>query len=474
MDIPVCGKVFQEERKVSRTRVFAFLVICFGLLAGIAAQSSIAQDVPVSPSVGEAAVPGDAVLPGDPDINAVLVATGFRDPVNIANAGDGSGRLFVVERPGYISIITAEGEVLPEPFLSIPNLVKTDFLEQGLLGLAFHPDYENNGRFYVYFASYADNGALTLAEYQVSADDPNLADATTIRVLFQIADPYFNHNGGNLNFGPDGYLYVTIGDGGSAGDPYDNAQDMSNFFGTILRLDVDGGIPYAIPADNPFAAAGHPIIGQNRGEPAFYHPDGSPEIFVYGLRNAWQFSFDSATGDMYISDVGQGWWEEINLVPAGTSGQNFGWDHLEGTHCYPATATECQAFGTLPIAEYSHADGSCSITGIGVARSAALPTIDGVYLTSDWCSGKVWGVGMDESGNWVIQELMDTTLLITGAGEGEDGSLYFTSATAQFMRGYDANENPTGNVWMIVETSSLTGDEELAPAEPMAEATPEA
>jgi glucose/arabinose dehydrogenase len=459
---------------VSRVRIIAFLVICFGLLAGVAAQTSIAQDVPISPSVGEAAVPGDAVLPGDPDINAVLVATGFRDPVNMANAGDGSGRLFVVERPGFISIVTPEGEVLPEPFLSVPNLVKIDFLEQGLLGLAFHPDYANNGRFFVYYSSYSDNGALTLAEFKVSAEDPNLADPTSIRVLFQIADPFINHNGGSIHFGPDGYLYVAIGDGGAAGDPYDNAQDLSNFFGKILRLDVDNGDPYAIPSDNPFALAGRAIIGQARGEPAFYRPDGSPEIFVYGLRNPWQFSFDSQTGDMYISDVGQGWWEEINHVPAGTSGQNFGWDHLEGTHCYPATATECNPFGTLPVAEYSHADGSCSITGIGVARTEGLMSLDGVYITSDWCTGKIWGVGMDESGGWVIQELLDTTLLITGAGSGEDGALYFTSATAAFGRDYNPHENPTGNLWMIVETSSLDGSEELAPAEPAAEATPEA
>jgi len=459
---------------MSRIRVFAFLAICFGLLAGVVAQTGVAQDVPIAPSVGEAAVPGDAVLPGDPDINAVLVATGFRDPVNIASAGDGSGRLFVVERPGFISIITAEGEVLPEPFLSIPNLVKIDFLEQGLLSLAFHPDYANNGRFFVFFSSYSDNGAITVAEYTVSADDPNLADPTTIRILFQMSDPFINHNGGTLKFGPDGYLYVTIGDGGAAGDPYDNAQDLGNFFGKILRLDVDNGDPYGIPADNPFAKAGQTIIGQNRGEAAYYRPDGSPEIFVYGLRNAWQFSFDSATGDMYISDVGQGWWEEINFVPAGTSGQNFGWDHLEGTHCYPATATECQAFGVLPVAEFSHADGSCSITGIGVARNAALPTLDGVYLTSDWCSGKIFGVGRDEAGTWIIQELLDTTLLITGAGEGEDGSLYFTTATAAFGRDYNPNANPTGNVWLIVETSSLTGSEETAPLEPVAEATPEA
>jgi len=459
---------------MSRIRLFAFLAICFSLLAGVAVQSGIAQDVPVAPSVGEVAVPGDAVLPGDPDISAVLVATGFRDPVNITSANDGTGRMFVVERPGFISIITAEGEVLPEPFLSIPNLVKIDFLEQGLLGAAFHPDFANNGKFYVYYSSYSDNGALTLAEYTVSADNPDLADPLTIRVLFQIADPFINHNGGNINFGPDGYLYISIGDGGAAGDPYDNAQDLGNFFGKILRIDVDGGVPYAIPADNPFALAGQPIIGQARGEPAYYRPDGSPEIFVYGLRNPWEFSFDSATGDMYISDVGQGWWEEINFVEAGTSGQNFGWDHLEGSHCYPAVLTECQAFGVLPVAEYSHEDGSCSITGIGVARSEALPTLDGVYLTSDWCTGKIWGVGRDEAGTWMIQELLDTTLLITGAGEGEDGSLYFTSATAAFMREYNPHENPTGNVWMIVETSSLTGDEELAPLEPAGDATPDA
>ncbi len=468
------GRRFREELKVSRIRLFGMLAILVGLLAGVAAQSSVAQDTPIAPSVGEAAVPG-GTLPGNPEIQLVQVATGLVDPINVANAGDGSNRLFIIERVGPIRIMTPEGEVLETPFLDLTNTVKTDFLEQGLLGLAFHPDYANNGRFFVYYSDYSTNGAHTLAEYTVSADDPNVADPLSVRILFQIPDPYFNHNGGTIHFGPDGYLYVTIGDGGAAGDPFDNAQDLSKLHGKILRLDVDSDqMPYGIPEDNPFAAAGQPLVGAARGEPGYYHPDGAPEVFVYGLRNAWQFSFDSETGDMYIADVGQGMWEEINVVPAGTSGQNFGWDHLEGTHCYPAEVTECQAFGTLPVAEYSHEDGSCSITGVGVSRSEAGPTLDGIYFASDFCSGKVWGLAQDDGGTWQFQELLDTTLLVTGAGAGEDGALYVTSCSCVFGKDYDPYTQSEGILWMIVEAGSVPADATTAPLETPEAATPEA
>ena len=291
------------------------------------------------------------------------------DPINITNASDGSGRLFVIERTGTIRIIR-DGEVLPDPFLDIGNSVKTDFLEQGLLGLAFHPDYENNGRFFVYFSSYLANGAVTLQEYAVSAENPDVADPESARTLFSFADPYVNHNGGTIKFGADGYLYIAIGDGGLAGDPWDNAQDLSNVFGKILRIDVDSEeMPYGIPEDNPFADSGRPLYGAEFEEPGRYHPDAAREIWSYGLRNPWQFAFDRETGDIYIADVGQNYWEEINFAEAGVGGQNWGWDLLEGTHCYPADVTECQPFGvrrwpsmtTAPAAARSPA--SVSIAG---------------------------------------------------------------------------------------------------------------
>jgi len=448
-----------------RRHAFVFIAFLVAFGGSFSVFSATAQD-----QAATAAQPGGD-LPGDPSVELVQIADGLIDPINVASAPDGSGRLFVLERVGFIRIIQ-DGEVLEEPFLDISEEVKTDFLEQGLLGLAFHPDYANNGRFFIYYSDYSTNGALTLAEYAVSADDPNKADPLSVRILFQIPDPYFNHNGGTIAFGPDGMLYVAIGDGGAAGDPYDNAQDLSNWFGKILRLNVDGAAPYEIPEDNPFAQAGQPLVGAARGEPGRYHPDGSPEIFVYGLRNPWQFSFDSETGDMFIADVGQGMWEEINHVPAGESGHNFGWDHLEGTHCYPADVTECQAYGTMPVAEYSHQDGSCSITGIGTSRSETAASLAGIYFASDFCSGKVWGLIQDGE-TWQFQEMLDTTLLVTGAGRGEDGTLYVTSCSCVFGKAYDPYTESQGVVWKIVEASAVTGDDTTAPLEAPA-ASPEA
>lgn len=454
-----------------RVRLAAVFVIMFSIFVGLSYRGATAQDLPESPSVGDAAQP-DGAIPGDPQIQLVQVADGLADPVNVTNAGDGTGRLFVVERPGAIRIIQ-DGEVLADPFLDISNTVKSDFLEQGLLGLAFAPDYATSGRFFVYYCDYSSNGGLTLTEYHVSADDPNVADPATARILFQKADPYINHNGGTIKFGPDGYLYISIGDGGLAGDPYDNAQDLSNFFGKILRIDVNSDqLPYGIPADNPYANAGQPLTGAQYQEPGRYHPDGSPEIFVDGLRNPWQFAFDSETGDLYIADVGQNVWEEVNVVPAGTSGQNFGWDHLEATHCYPADVTACETYGTLPVAEYEHQDSSCSITGIGVYRGDAYASLDGIYFNSDYCSGTVWGLKQDESGAWQYQELLQTDLQVTGAGQGEDGALYLTSCECTYGRDYDPLANPSGAIWQIVEADKVPADATVAPFTPPA-ATPE-
>ena len=241
---------------------------------------------------------------------------------------------------GHIRILEQDGTLLEEPFLDIAEDVKIDFLEQGLLGLAFHPDYQNNGRFYVMYADYATNGDLFVVEYTVS-DDPNQADPDSRRLLLAFSDdPYVNHNGGDIQFGPDGYLYVAIGDGGLAGDPYENAQDISSFYGKVHRIDVDTATeehPYGIPDDNPYAASSAvDPAGFAIRDPGRYHPDARPEIWAWGLRNPWQFSFDPENGDLYLTDVGQNAWEEINYQAAGTEGgQNYGWDWLEGTHCYP-------------------------------------------------------------------------------------------------------------------------------------------
>ncbi|MBW3634005.1 MAG: PQQ-dependent sugar dehydrogenase [Chloroflexi bacterium] len=337
---------------------------------------------------GGAALP-DGTLPGNPSIQLVKVADGLIDPVNAASPNDGSGRIFVVERVGYLRIIEQDGTVLEEPFLDIATTVKIDFLEQGLLGVAFHPDYANNGRFYVFYSDYRTQGDHFLVEYTVSADDPNVADPDSARVLFAFEDPYVNHNGGTIHFGPDGYLYVGIGDGGLAGDPFDNAQDLATPLGKLLRIDVDapteGGAAYGIPAGNPFTGQLLPMAeARDLAQTDAYHPEARPEIWAYGLRNPWQFSFDPANGDLYIADVGQNAWEEINFQPADSNGgQNYGWDFLEGAHCYPPEEAACGLVGTLPVAEYSHAEGDCSITGMGVYRGEASAALDGIYFNTD-------------------------------------------------------------------------------------------
>jgi len=343
----------------------------------------------------------------------------------------------LVERRGQIRIVDADGAVLDEPFLAIADLVESGGMEQGLLGLAFHPDFANNGRFFVYYSAIED-GALTLAEYAVSAEDPARADPESARVLLAIDDPFSNHNGGELEFGPEGYLYVAVGDGGGAGDPVGNGQNLGTLLGTILRIDVDNGDPYGVPADNPFVDT----------------EDAAPEIFAYGLRNPWQFSFDAVTGDLLMGDVGQGAWEEINLIPAGTGGLNFGWPIMEGAHCY--RSSDCEVVGELPVAEYSHADtGGCSIIGLGVARSAEQPALDGVYFVADWCSGRFYGLARDDSGAWVFPELFATSLRVLGGGNGEDGAVYFTSESFDGASG--------GVLWKLVEADTLTGDEVTPP-----------
>ena len=440
-------------------------------------------------------VEAGGTLPGNPSIQLVQVAGELVDPINFSNAGDGSGRLFVVERIGRIRIIDKDGTLVEEPFLDIQENVKTDFLEQGLLGVAFHPNYKENGLFYVYYADYTTNGNLFLVQYKVSDDDPNKADPDSAKLIFTIeADPYVNHNGGTVHFGPDGYLYWTTGDGGLAGDPYDNAQNIRNHYGKVHRIDVNdtGDLPYKVPADNPFAASSavNPS-GFAIQNPADYHPGAMPETWAYGLRNPWTFSFDPQTGDLYIADVGQNAWEEINFQAAGTpGGQNYGWDWLEGSHCYPETVSECprSQVGVLPVAEYNHSQGDCSISGLGVYRGQESPTLDGIYFNSDFCSGRIWGLKRDDSGAWVYQQLLDTELLVTGGGNDEAGNVYLTACSCVFDRTYDPFENPQGTLWRVVqadkvpqgaataapETAATPQDEEQATESSAAEATPAA
>lgn len=341
------------------------------------------------------------------------LASGISNLTDIQNPGDGSGRLFLVEQSGRIRIFSG-GQVSATPFLDVSSL--TFFSgEQGLLGLAFHPQYATNGIFFIHYTSSQNvsPGSFSrtvIARYHVSSD-PNVAD-TAGQILLTQDQPFSNHKGGQIRFGPDGFLYIALGDGGSGGDPLDNGQNLNTMLGKLLRIDVNNfaSSTYAIPPNNPFAASAR------------------PEIWAYGLRNPWRFSFDRLNGDLFVGDVGQGLYEEVNYQPAGTpGGRNYGWRRMEGMHCYDALPS-CD-FGTLPVMEYSHSFG-CSITGGFRYRGAALPALAGVYLFADYCSGVIWGAAPDATGIWRATRLTSTSLNISAFGEDASGELYIADYTA--------------------------------------------
>jgi glucose/arabinose dehydrogenase/plastocyanin len=413
-------------------------------------------------------------LPGNPEVALVKVTDGLVDPITVSAPNDGSGRLFVVERVGRIRIVDEGGQLLPTPFLDITPTVKIDFLEQGLLGLAFDPDFEENGYFYINYTDWRTNGDTFIVRYTVSDDNPNVADPESARVLLTFDQPYVNHNGGTIHFGPDGYLYIATGDGGLAGDPYDNAQNRREFLGKLLRIDVSGidelGVPYFVPEGRwEFGRTLYSDVARTQAQTNQYHPAQRPEIYAYGLRNPWSFSFDPETGDIFVPDVGQNAWEEINYIPAGAEGDlNFGWDYLEGAHCYPPDE-ECAPVGILPVAEYANnEEEGCSITGIGVYRGEEFADLDGIYFASDFCSGKVWGLAPADAdalvkSDWTFSELLDTNLGVTGAGQGADGALYVTSCNCSFGRSYNPFDNATGVLWRIMPAGAVPDDAETAP-----------
>lgn len=420
---------------------------------------------------GPVAVPGDS-FPRDVSIQLVKVADGLVDPVNVVSARDGSGRLFVVERNGVIRIVQQDGQLVEEPFLDISEQVLSAFLEQGLYDVEFHPEFAQNGRFFVHFAELLRNGDSMIVEYTVSPDNPNVADPESARVIMQIDQPWANHNGGELAFGPDGYLYIGGGDGGWEGDPLGAGQDLSTLLGKILRIDVNtnDGRSYAIPQDNPFAAARAPrlvqLFGITEQEFSQIHTEARPEIWAYGLRNPWKFSFDRQTGDLYHPDVGQNHWEEINFQPADSpGGENYGWDFLMGSHCFPIEAETCAQVGVMPVAEYSHEEHSgCAIIGLGIYRGEESAAMDGIYFSGDYCSGKIWGLTRDEGGNWAYAELLDTNLQLTGSGEDEAGTLYVTTCNCNYG-GPAPVDNPPGSLWRLVVADQVPEGAETAAVE---------
>lgn len=356
--------------------------------SGGGGQSAPATTTPVTPPT---------VIPAT-SVSLTQVAGGFAGPVAITSAGDGSGRLFVVEQGGVVRIVR-NGAVAPQSFLNISSLV-TSGGEQGLLGLAFPPGFSARRNFYVNYINRTGVGNTVIARFAVGAD-PDQADPASRQELLTFAQPFANHNGGQLAFGPDGHLYIGSGDGGSAGDPLGNGQNTSTLLGKLLRLDVlSGASPYAIPAGNPFGS----------------------EVWAYGLRNPWRFSFDRQTGDLYLADVGQSLREEVDFQPAGSgAGANYGWNIMEGNLCF--LTPSCSSTGlTLPVVEYDHSLGNCSVTG-GYVYRGSNASLRGTYLYGDFCSGRIWGLRHNGIA-WENRLLLDSTLLISTFGEDEAGELY--------------------------------------------------
>jgi glucose/arabinose dehydrogenase len=341
-----------------------------------------------------------------PTIRSALVVSGVQAPTGIiATATVGDKRLFVLEQAGDIRILEANGVLDPTPFLDIRSKVQFNG-EMGLLGLAFSPQYQKNGYFYI---NYIDKEQNTIvARYSVTSHGGE-ADPTSEKVLFKLKQPYPNHNGGDLKFGPDGYLYIALGDGGSGGDPENRAQDKTSYFGKILRIDVNKGDPYAVPATNPFVK----------------EAGAKPEIWAYGLRNPWRISFDKKTGDLYIADVGQGLYEEIDIQKAGSKGgENYGWRCYEGFHAFKLDSCKDATAYTAPALEYDHQEKRCSVTGGYVYRGSRYIGLMGKYFYADYCNGELH-YAYQNKGKLVPTLALKTPYNITAFGQGSDGELYF-------------------------------------------------
>lgn len=334
--------------------------------------------VPASPSLTPAPVP--SFDPTGLRVELREIARGFTSPLGIATAGDGSNRVFVVEQGGTVRIVR-NGQVGARPFLDIADRISSGG-ERGLLGLAFHPSFPDDPRLFV---DYTDRtGDTQVSSFRVDPASPDVVDAGTEERLLHVKQPYPNHNGGALAFGPDGFLFISLGDGGSGGDPQGNGQSTDTLLAKILRIDVDrpsADRRYGIPNDNPFAAGG-----------------GKPEIWLTGLRNPWRMSFDRATGDLWIGDVGQASWEEVDVQRAGVpGGTNFGWNRMEGSHCYRPTSGCEEPSLVLPVTDYGH-DQGCTVIGGVVARGTDQPALTGGYLFADYCSGRVWAIDPSTNG----------------------------------------------------------------------------
>ena len=412
---------------VRRALPFAVAVILVAACGGPGPTPSATSDPSRPPSTTNPATPGSttggrpsaspvASPPAAPFDAAALRVTlepvvgGLSSPLGVVNAGDGSGRIFVVEQAGVVRIVR-DGNLVERPFLDITDRVRSGG-ERGLLGLAFHPDFPADPRLFV---DYTDGeGRTQIASFTLDAADADRADpASEVAILTQ-RQPYANHNGGAVAFGPDGYLYIAFGDGGSGGDPHGNGQSLETVLGKIVRIDVspsEGAVnAFAVPPDNPF-------VGRDGANDA---------IWLLGLRNPWRMSFDRATGDLWIGDVGQNAWEEIDVARAGVGGTNYGWNRMEGSHCFrPRSGCEDPAL-TLPVTEYAHEVGGCTVIGGAVYRGAAQPLLAGGYLFGDYCSGLMWAIDPATDGPVEPTLVGDTGATLSSFGEDEAGELYVT------------------------------------------------
>ncbi|MDH4140319.1 MAG: PQQ-dependent sugar dehydrogenase [Coriobacteriia bacterium] len=412
---------------MDRSRVTLCCLALVSVFAVASCRSSGPVVVEPTPTTSTTSTPTDAVRPEPAPLSQITlnfepVADGFDQPLFLTGAGDGSGRLFVVEKGGRVWILRDQKR-LADPFLDLSAKVSTES-ERGLLGLAFAPDFEESGELYV---DYTDLGGNTVVSRMTATGDAARADSE--EVLLRIVQPYANHNGGMVAFGPDGYLYIGTGDGGSGGDPEGNGQKLGALLGKLLRIDVrsrSAGTPYGVPADNPFAS-GTPQASTDGAR--------RPEIWAWGLRNPWRFSFDRETGDMWIGDVGQNEWEEIDFEPASSAGgENYGWNVLEATHPYPpgASKPENGARYTAPVVEYDHGAGQ-SVTGGYVYRGSGEPNLFGTYLYGDFEVGRIWGLQRTADGI-ETRELADTKMLISSFGEDDAGELYVVDFNGSVYR----------------------------------------
>jgi len=343
-------------------------------------------------------------------IQPVFAQISFSSPVAMMQAPGDVTLWYIVEQRGVVRVFDNDANVASSSvYIDIAARVDSSANEAGLLGMAFHPDFQNNGQV---FLSYTRGGPLTSVVSRFTVD-PNtgLPDPGSEFNILTAPQPFGNHNGGNILFGPDGDLYVGFGDGGSGGDPEENGQDTSNILGAIVRVDVDGGSPYAIPVDNPFATNTHCMAGFGTMD--------CPEIYAWGLRNPWRFSFDQQNGDLWVGDVGQDAWEEVDRVELGL---NYGWDEREGAHCFEP-ANGCSLNNVDPITEYDHSVGQ-SITGGYVYRGSSIPALQGIYIFGDFVSGRIWGIPADSQQGVAPDELIDTSLGIASFAQSPDGEIY--------------------------------------------------